>query len=64
MTAKFDKFKEALIALCEEHDVYIYSDWIEEAISVKDATDGGYAGKLNDATKEPLARYPFRPSQT
>lgn len=28
MTDKFDKFKEALIALCEEHDVYIESDWI------------------------------------
>lgn len=24
MTAKFDKFKEALIALCKEHDVFLF----------------------------------------
>lgn len=35
MTAKFDKFKEALIALCEEHNVVLAYDFSEE-VHVKD----------------------------
>ena len=52
MTAKFDKFKEAFIALCKEHDVYIESDWIEEAITVKNGEQQGGVGKLVDYTTE------------
>ena len=64
MTAKFDKFKEALIALCEEHDVYIESDWIEEAITIKNGDQQGGVGKLVDFTMvQPLQPAPTPPWQ-
>ena len=51
MTAKFDKFEEALEDLCLEHKVYIYADCIYEAIGVKDSTDHSSVGQMSDQTK-------------
>lgn len=47
MTAKFDKFKTALIALCKEHNVSIYADWVDGTINVE---DGNELGELADYT--------------
>lgn len=47
---KSDTFKEALMALCKKHDVYIEYDWIEEAITVKNGEQQGDVGKLVDFT--------------
>jgi hypothetical protein len=51
MTAKFDKFKEALIALCKEHDVCI-SGFYGYAIGVFDGTpdDSDVVGDIGDCT--------------
>jgi len=51
MTAKFDKFKAAFIALCEEHDVMLTYDFSEE-VYVKNRRDV----ELTDHTFNPIIK--------
>ncbi len=67
MTAKFDKFKEELIALCDEHEVMLWSTEclnnsecfpdprrVDESIEVcdKEVTINTWHDRLIDYTKE------------
>ncbi len=64
MTAKFNKFKEALIALCKEHDVNLSAYcanvcvWDREEIDHKDFQ---VEYNLSDETKEQIAQSAHSP---
>jgi ABC-type dipeptide/oligopeptide/nickel transport system ATPase subunit len=55
MTAKFDKFKEALIALCIEHDVKISANMDQDIVVVDRSSLALYdqSPDIVDETTEP-----------
>ncbi len=68
MTAKFDKFKEALIALCEEHDVNLSAYCAEVVVLDREETthskDLQVEYNLADETTEPaISEAHFPPTQ-